>query len=96
MSHFAVGGVEGSHTLFGDKKYPMIASAICIEVDDDGNLKEKLVNEMRRRKENKEQLEMRPIEGWNNFFVNFSPNDGRWMGIWEEPMPEPVTESTLK
>ncbi|MEE4083518.1 hypothetical protein [Pseudomonas viridiflava] len=83
-------------SLFGDKKYPMIASAIRIEVDDDGNFKEKLGNEMRRRKQNKEQLEMRPIEEWNKFFINLSPNDGRWMGIWEEPMPEPDTESTLK
>jgi hypothetical protein len=51
---------------------------------------------MRRRKLKKEALEMRPIEEWNNFFKNLSPNDGRWMGIWEEPMPDDSTESTLK
>ena len=82
--------------LFGDKKYPMISSAIRIEVDEEGNFKGTLGNEMRRRKLKKEALEMRPIEEWNNFFKNLSPNDGRWMGIWEEPMPGDSTESTLK
>ncbi|MBX8484653.1 hypothetical protein [Pseudomonas cichorii] len=83
-------------SLFGDKKFPMIASAIRIEVDDDGNFKDKLGNEMRRRKLKKEQLEMRPIDEWNNFFTNLSPNDGRWMDLWEEPMPDSNTGSTLK
>ena len=83
-------------SLFGDKKYPMISSAIRIEVDDEGNFKDQLGNEMRRRKLKKEQLEMRPITEWNDFFINLSPNDGRWMGIWEEPMPDSNTESTLK
>jgi len=78
--------------LFADKKYPMIASGIRIEVDEEGNFKGKLGNEMRRRKLKKEQLEVRPVEEWNEFFTNLSPNEGRWMGIWDEPMPDFATE----
>lgn len=82
-------------SLFGDKKYPMIASAIRIEIDDDGNFKGMLGNELRRKKLNKPQLEFRTIKEWNNFFLNFDPNDGR-SRIWFEPMPDADNEPVQK
>lgn len=32
----------------------------------------------------------------DEFFTNLSANEGRWMGIWDKPMPDFATESTLK
>lgn len=75
-------------SLFGDKKYPMIASAIRLKIDEEGNFKGTLGNEMRRRKLNKDRLEMRPLEEWNDFFIRLDPSDGRWMEMWGEPMPD--------
>lgn len=32
----------------------------------------------------------------NEFFTTLSANEGGWMAIWDEPMPDFATESTLK
>ncbi|MBU6956149.1 hypothetical protein KRR23_00100 [Pseudomonas sp. CVAP len=82
-------------SLPGDKKYPMIASAIRLEIDDEGNFKGTLGNELRRRKLNKERLEMRPLQEWNDFFLKLDPSEGR-SGILMEPMPDAQSEPSLK
>lgn len=74
--------------LWGDKKYPMIASAIRLDLDDNGNFNGLIANELKRRKQNKEKLEFHPIAEWNNFFVNLDPSAERWMFPWQEPMPD--------
>lgn len=75
-------------SLLGDKKYPMIASAIRLTIDDDGNFSGSIANELKRRQQGKEHLEYRPLDEWNDFFINLDPNSERWMWMWQEPMPE--------
>lgn len=75
-------------SLWGDKKYPMIASAIRLELDDNGNFNGLIANELKRRKQNKEKLELHPIAEWNEFFRNLDPSAERWMWSWQEPMPD--------
>ena len=80
-------------SLWGDKKYPMIASAIRLGLDDNGNFNGVIANELKRRQQNKEKLESHPISEWNNFFLNLDPSAERWMWSWQEPMPDkPVTD----
>lgn len=45
----------------------MIESAIRLEIDDSGNFSGNLGNELRRKKLNKNRLDMRPITEWNDF-----------------------------
>jgi hypothetical protein len=75
-------------SLWGDKKYPMIASAIRLDLDDNGNFNGLVANELKRKKQNKEKLEFHPITEWNNFFLNLDPSAERWMWPWQEPMLE--------
>ena len=75
-------------SLWGDKKYPMIASAIRLDLDDNGNFNGLIANELKRRKQNKEKLEFHPISEWNEFFHNLDPSAERWMWPWQEPMPD--------
>lgn len=82
-------------SLPGDKKYPMIASAIRLDIDDDGNFKGVLGNELRRRKLKKDNLEMRPLQEWNDFFLNLDPSEGR-SSFLLEPMPDTQGESAPK
>lgn len=77
-----------SFSLWGEKKYPMISSAIRLGIDEDGNFNGLIANELKRRKQKKEKLEFHPLAEWNNFFTHLDPSAERWMWMWEEPMPE--------
>lgn len=80
-------------SLWGDKKYPMIFSAIRLSLDDNGNFSGLIANELKRREQNKEKLEFHPIAEWNEFFQNLDPSAERWMYPWQEPMPEKSREA---
>lgn len=75
-----------SFSLWGDKKYPLISSAIRLGVDAKGNFNGLIANELKRRKQNKEKLEFHPLAKWNDFFSNLDPSAERWMSLWGEPM----------
>lgn len=77
-----------SFSLWGDKKYPMISSAIRLGLDDNGNFNGLIANELKRRKQNKQKLEFHPIAEWNEFFLKLDPSAERWMWPWQEPMPD--------
>lgn len=75
-------------SLWGDKKYPMISSAIRLSLDDNGNFSGLIANELKRRAQEKKKLEYHPIAEWNKFFHNLDPSGERWMFPWQEPMPD--------
>jgi len=74
----------------------MIESAIRLEIDDSGNFSGNLGNELRRKKLNKNRLDMRPITEWNDFFLKLNPNDERWKYIYLESLPDAQNEPAVK
>lgn len=74
----------------------MIESAIRLEMDDSGNFSGNLGNELRRKKLNKDRLDLRPIAEWNDFFLKLNPNDERWKYVYFESLPDAQNEPTAK
>lgn len=92
--HVRKGGAAWS--LPGEGAYPMIESAIRLEIDDDGYFSGNLGNELRRKKLSKDRLDMRPITEWNDFFLTLNPNDERWKYIYFESFPDAQNEPAVK
>lgn len=92
--HVRKGGAAWS--LLGEGTYPMIESAIRLEIDESGDFSCNLGNELRRKKLEKDHLDMRPIIEWNDFFLKLSPNDERWKYIYFESLPDAQNEPAAK
>ena len=74
----------------------MVGSAIRLGLDDYGNFKGLMANEMKRRYQGKKELEYHAISEWNNFFLQLDPSSERWMWFWGESMPKHETEDLVK
>ncbi|SQD80703.1 hypothetical protein [Moritella yayanosii] len=61
--------------------YPMIACAVRLPIDDDGNFEGTIGDEITRRSDSDTKLTYQKIEVWNQKFLQIYPNHGHCMAL---------------